>query len=382
VTPGWRRHAAAALMLLVAAAAHAESWTPAEQRMLRSLWIGGLGPVPDDPSNAYDTDARAVALGERLFHDARLSGDGEMSCATCHPPERSFQDARPSHAGADGRTRRRSMPLLGVGYNTWFFWDGRKDSLWAQIASPLEEPVEHGLPYAEAVRVVNTYYRDDYAAVFGAAPGDPRDGAAATRLLINVAKAIAAFVGTIVPAPARFDRWVAGELGEAPADPATALSPAELRGLRTFIGRGQCTNCHAGPLFTNGDFHFTRVRQAGPDYGRSTAIALVRSDPFNCEGAFSDARPEDCRALRFMDTDSRAAFRAFKTPTLRNVAERAPYMHAGQLATLADVLRFYRDQSEGIPELAHGALDDAALVDLEAFLRTLSGPVVVRGHPQ
>lgn len=384
-SPAWRVCMIAALAtILVAPTSRADaaaSWSPAELHTLRSLWIGSLGPPPDDPSNAYDTDPRAAALGERLFQDTRLSGNGAVSCATCHPPGGSFQDARPTAVGS-GPLERRSMPLLGVGYNTWFFWDGRKDSLWAQVVAPIEEPAEHGLPHADAVQVVTTGYRDEYSAIFGAPPEDPADGAAATRVLVNIAKAIAAFVRTIVPAPARFDRWVAAELGEAAADPAGTLSAAELRGLRLFIGAGQCTNCHAGPLFTNGDFHFTRVPQAKPDAGRAGAIALVRSDPFNCLGRFSDARPEDCRALQFMNVDTRGSFQAFKTPTLRNVVERAPYMHGGQFATLGEVLRFYRDRSQGIRELAHGGLGEADLADLEAFLGTLSGPVAVRGHTQ
>lgn len=352
-------------------------WSPAELRVLRSLWIGSLGPPPDDPSNAYDTDPRAAAFGERLFSDTRLSRTGTLACATCHPAATSFQDARPTAVGL-GPLPRRSMTLLGVGYNTWFFWDGRKDSLWSQAATPIENPLELGLTRADVVRVVAAHHRDEYVAIFGALPDAPPSETAATRVLVNVGKALAAFVRTIVPEPARFDRFVAGEIGAAPRDATAAFSPAELRGLRLFIGGAHCTNCHAGPLFTNGEFHFTRVPQVTPDAGRSAAIALVRGDELNCTGAFSDAKPDDCRVLRFMDPDTRETLRAFKTPTLRNVAVRAPYMNAGQFASLAAVLRFYREQSHGMKELAHGDLGDADLVDLEAFLGTLTGPVRTR----
>jgi cytochrome c peroxidase len=376
----WMTAALVATLALAPRSARADepAWSPAELRILRSLWIGNLGPLPDDPSNAYDTDPRAAALGERLFSDTRLSRNGALACSTCHPPATSFQDARPTAVGL-APLPRRSMPLLGVGYNTWFFWDGRKDSLWAQAATPIENPLELGLTRADVVRVVADHHRDDYAAIFGALPGEPVSEADATRVLANVGKAIAAFVRTIVPGPAPFDRFVAGEIGAAPRAAATVLAPAELRGLRLFIGAAHCTNCHAGPLFTNGQFHFTRVPQAVPDAGRSAAIALVRGDEFNCMGALSDAQPADCRALRFMDPDTRDTLRAFKTPTLRNVAVRAPYMNAGQFPTLAAVLRFYRDQSHGMKELAHGDLRDADLADLEAFLGTLTGPVTVRG---
>jgi cytochrome c peroxidase len=375
-----RRAAAVAalgtVVMLIAAGAHADEarWTPAELRVLRSLWIGSLGPLPDDPSNAYDTDPRAAALGRALFFDPRLSKNGALACATCHPAASSFQDARPTAVGL-GPLPRRSMPLLGVGYNTWFFWDGRKDSLWAQAATPIENPVELGLTRADVARLIAAHHRDEYAAIFGAVPDEPRTEAATTRVFVNVAKALAAFVRTIVPGPSRFDAYVARELGVAGADPAAALAPAELRGLRLFMGRAHCTNCHAGPLFTNGEFHFTRVPQTAPDPGRSAAVALVRGDKLNCLGAFSDAAPDQCAALRFIDPDTRETLRAFKTPTLRNVAVRAPYMNAGQFATLAEVLRFYRDKTHGMKELAHGDLADAELDDLEAFLGTLTGPV-------
>jgi cytochrome c peroxidase len=351
-----------------------DRWTPAEQRVLRSLWIGSLPPLPDDPSNAYDTDPRAAALGRRIFFDTSFSKTGALACATCHPAASSFQDAKPVAEGT-GKLLRRSMPLLGVAYNTWFFWDGRKDSLWSQAATPIENTIELGLGRADVVRWVERHARDEYGALFGALPDAAGTEAATTRVLVNVAKALAAFVRTIVPGPARFDAWAAGVLGEAPPAASATLTPAEVRGLRLFIGRAHCTNCHAGPLLTNGEFHFTRVPQTEPDAGRSAAIALLRGDELNCLGPWSDATPDACGALRFLDPDTRDTLRAFKTPTLRNVAERAPYMNAGQFASLAEVLRFYRDRTHGLREIAHDDLTDAELADLEAFLRTLSGPV-------
>ncbi len=368
-----------AIVLVVAsvggARADDHAWTPAERRVLRSLWIGSLPPIPDDPSNAYDTDPRAAAFGRRLFFDPSFSANGALSCATCHPPGASFQDDKPVAEGT-ARLLRRSMPLLGVGYNTWFFWDGRKDSLWSQAATPISNTIEHGLTRSDVARWVGRHARADYAAVFGALPVEPRTAEATTRVFVNVAKAIAAFVRTIVPGPARFDAWAAATLGEPGAEPNAALTDAELRGLRLFIGRAHCTNCHAGPLFTNGEFHFTRVPPGPqPDPGRSAAVALVRGDELSCLGAWSDAPPEACGALRFLDPDTRDTLRAFKTPTLRNVAERAPYMHAGQFASLAEVLRFYRERTHGLREIAHADLSDGELADLEAFLRTLSGPV-------
>ena len=274
------------------------------------------------------------------------------------------------------------MPLTGVAYNTWFFWDGRKDSLWAQALTPIENPLELGMPRAGVVTLVAAHYRGEYEAIFGALPAEPRAESATTRAFVNVGKAIAAFVRTIAPTPSRFDHYVEAALAGRAPDAAGTLSATEIRGLRLFIGRARCTNCHAGPLFTNGEFHFTRVPQGVTERGRSDAIALLRGDELNCLGPYSDARPDACSALRFMDPDTRDTLQAFKTPSLRNVAVRAPYMNAGQFATLGDVLRFYRDKTHGMKEIAHGDLSDRELADLEAFLGTLTAPVAaLAGDP-
>lgn len=349
-------------------------YTPSELRTLKSLWIGSLGPPPDDPSNAYDTDPRAARLGRRIFFDTRFSANGKLACVSCHDPKLGFQDGKPLAEGLE-RQARRSMPLVGVAHNTWFFWDGRKDSLWAQAMVPLENPSELGVTRPRAADLVAAHYRGDYEAIFGPMPGEPRDADATTRVFVNIAKAIAAFVRTIQPEPARFDRYAEAVLSGDQARAAGILRPEEVRGLRLFIGRAQCTNCHSGPLFTNGEFHFTRVPKTGADLGRGAAITMVLEDEFNCGGRFSDARPEQCTALRFIDRDTRESLHAFKTPSLRNVATRAPYMNAGQLPTLQAVLRFYRDGTRGMKELGHGDLTDRELADLEAFLRTLSGPI-------
>jgi cytochrome c peroxidase len=377
----WARTAGAvaAVMLLLAAgfgvaAADHGAYTPSELRTLRSLWIGSLGPAPDDPSNAYDTDPRAARLGRRIFFDTRFSANGRLACVSCHRPELGFQDGKPVAEGLE-RLARRSMPLAGVAHNSWFFWDGRKDSLWAQAMSPLENPSELGVTRPQAAALVAAHYRDDYAAVFGPLPAEPRDAESTTRVFVNIAKAIAAFVRTIQPEPARFDRYAEAVLAGDGARAASLLTSVEVRGLRLFIGRARCTNCHAGPLFTNGEFHFTRVPRAGDDAGRGAAITMVLEDEFNCGGRFSDANAEQCTSLRFIDHDTRESLHAFKTPSLRNVAARAPYMNAGQFPTLAAVLRFYRDGTRGMKELGHGDLSDRELGDLEAFLGTLTGPI-------
>jgi len=156
-----------------------------------------------------------------------------------------------------------------------------------------------------------------------------------------------------------------------------ALTDIEARGLRLFIGKAKCTNCHNGPMFTNSDFHNLGLppeKGKKQDGGRAAAITQVLSNEFNCIGKFSDAKPNECVELRFIDTSDKKYRGAFKTPTLRTVADRPPYMHAGQFATLREVLEFYRSQADN-PELGHKGLTDNELDQLEAFLRTLSSPL-------
>ena len=374
------------------------AWSKEEIAVIRSLWIGSLPPLPKDPSNAFADDPRARALGKRLFFDPRFSGNLKVSCATCHRPDMNFTDDLPIAHGM-GSTARRSMPLIGVAYNSWFFWDGRKDSLWSQALGPIESTVEHGFTRTACAFLISKNYRSEYEEIFGklpditnavatpatedvavlktwvSMPQDKRDEV--NRIYANMGKAIAAYVRTIVPGPSRFDRYAEALLKKDTAAMAISLSPQEVNGLRLFIGKAKCTNCHSGPLFTNGDFHNTGVptpAKMSYDKGRADCIRKVLSDEFNCLGRYSDAGPHDCTELRFVDTKTEKYDGAFKTPTLRNVAERAPYMHAGQFATLREVLEFYRRSKSH--ELDHSTLSDEELRQLEAFLRSLSGPIV------
>jgi cytochrome c peroxidase len=263
-------------------------WTDDQKRLLRSLSLDALPPPPDDPSNRYDTDPRAAALGKRFFADKRFSRDGSVSCSTCHMPRRGFQDGKPL-AKAIGRTRRRTMPLAGVAHLTWLFWDGRKDSLWSQALEPLESRVEHGGTRMQYARVIARHYRREYEPLFGPWP-KVLDRREASRVFANLGKAIAAFERTLRPPRTRFDRYVGGE---------DVLGDRELRGLRLFIGRAHCVDCHSGPLFTNGEFHNTGVppnTSVGPDRGRAEAIPKLLADEFNCLGPFSDARPSQSRS--------------------------------------------------------------------------------------
>jgi cytochrome c peroxidase len=400
---------AAATVVIVAAAfllwPRAE-WTEDEVATLRGLSLASLPALPPDPSNKVADDPRAVALGRRLFFDTRLSSNGKVACATCHLPQQGFQDGKPLGQGV-GTTNRRTMPLAGMAYSPWLFWDGRKDSLWAQALGPLESAVEHGGTRTQYARLLGQLYRTDYEALFGALPDlsdptrfpasagpvadpaargaweamTPEDREAVSRVYANLGKAIAAYERTILPGPSRFDQYVAALLAEDADGMRQALTADEVAGLRLFVGRAQCINCHNGPLLTNNDFHNTGVPAAAglpEDTGRAAGVRQVLDDEFNCLSAYSDAAPEDCGELRFAKADDHALERQFKVPSLRNVAERAPYMHAGQFAALRDVLHHYNRAPAapaGHSELRPLNLSERELSQLEAFLRSLSGPI-------
>ena len=407
---------AAVVLWLAPDVAHAEGrlerWSSAEKTTLGSMLLSKLSAPAPDPSNAVEARVEAIALGKRLFSDTRLSKNGQVSCATCHAPERDFQDGRPVGQGV-GTGNRRTMPIAAAAHSPWLFWDGRKDSLWSQALGPLEDGAEHGANRAQLAHLLEANYRAEYEALFGRLPslqGVPANASpvgsaeerkaweamsngqrdAVNRAFSNLGKAIAAFERTVTYGESRFDRYVAAVLnGDAAGQ--QALSAQEASGLRLFIGKGQCSTCHNGPLLTDQHFHNTGVppRDASrPDRGRSVAVAKAQRDEFNCLGKYSDALADACQELRFIATDDPGMEGAFKTPSLRNVANRAPYMHAGQLQSLDDVLAHYvrsPKAATGHSELAHAGsghadrkpirLTGTEARDVVAFLKSLSGPL-------
>lgn len=356
-------------------------WSKDELAALGSLALSSLGPLPADPSNRVADDPAAARLGQRLFFDTRLSGNGRVACATCHTPDKDFQDSRALGAGV-GTTGRRTMPIAGTAYSPWQFWDGRADSQWAQALGPLESPVEHGGNRAQYARVITSVYRPEYEAVFGPIPvAGEKD---VSRVYANIGKAIAAYERRIELTPSRFDRYVEAELASRPHSADDTFTDDERQGLRLFIGKANCSTCHNGALLTDNHFHNTGVPQsaigAPNDSGRTSGARLVAKSEFNCLSRYSDAKPEDCQELRFAVTEGPELVRAFKTPSLRNVAERAPYMHAGQFQSLAAVVAHYNAAPAapvGKSELKPRHLSQAELRQIEAFLRTLSSPLKV-----
>ena len=378
-------------------------WSPKERALLRSLSVRSLGEVPRDPSNRFADDSMAASFGQSLFFDTRLSRTGTVSCATCHMPDKNFQDGRPVGRGvAEGS--RRTMPIAGTARGAWFFWDGRTDSQWEQALGPLENPVEHGGDRTQYVRLIAKAYRARYESIFGRLPsvaglpahaGPVEDTAAATtwarlsaerrddvsRVYANIGKAIAAYERRIDFAPARFDRYVDAQLGDDSGSAASTFTPDEEAGLRLFIGKANCVNCHNGPSFSDGHFHNTGVAlstSAAPDSGRASGIAKALAGEFSCTSRYSDATAEDCAELRFAVVEGPELVRAYKPPSLRNVTDRAPYMHAGQLASLTDVLEHYSTAPRapfGHSELKPLHLSLTERRQIIAFLGTLTGPL-------
>ena len=377
-------------------------WSGDELNQLRGLSISSLEPLPADPSNRVADDARAAEFGQRLFFDKRLSSNGEVACATCHLPGKLFQDGTPLAKGV-GITGRRTMSVIGTARSPWQFWDGRKDSQWAQALGPLESAVEHGGDRMQYAHIAADDYLVEYEAIFGKMPdlrtlprhaGPVEDAAAkaewqampagerdkVTTVFANLGKAIAAYERKLDPGASRFDTYADAAVRGDTKVMERSLTRDEIAGLKLFLGKGQCIQCHSGPLLTNNEFHNTGVpaaRHLPADAGRLSGARQVLKDEFNCLSKYSDARPEQCGEVRFLE-DNPSQLRQFRVPSLRNVAERAPYMHAGQFATLKEVLQHY-NRAPAAPE-GHSELKPLGLVDREidqlaAFLATLSGPV-------
>ena len=289
-------------------------------------------PVPEDNPLTREK----VELGRQLFSDPILSRDKRLACAGCHEPERAFTDGRTVSRGVFGRQGARHVPtLINRGYGRAFFWDGRISGLEEQVLQPIQDPTEMDMTLKDVVERLrrDREYSELFQAVFGRIPTH-----------VDLANALASYVRTILSGNAPVDRYDNGER--------EALSPQERQGLGIFRGKGNCWVCHFGPTLTDERFHNTGV--AWPD------------------GELLDAG-------RFQVSGNEEDSGAFKTPTLREVARTAPYMHDGSLATLEEVIEFYDRGGNPNPyldaELRPRKLTSEEKQALITFLHALSGRV-------
>ena len=357
-------------------------WTESEIIVLKSLWLESLPDLPPDPSNAVADNPAAAEFGRQLFFDTRLSANGGIACATCHQQERRFTDGL-QKAQAIGTTLRHTPSIVGTAYSPWQFWDGRRDSQWSQALAPIEDANEHATDRAQVVNLIadDPAYRSSYESLFGALPElSGADAAVLNTVFANVGKTIAAFERTVMPTASRFDEYVQAVVDDDVDRQTQLFSDDELLGLRLFIGEANCTQCHNGPLLTNHEFHNTGVISFPgdiPDTARVAGVKEVMASEFNCRSIYSDDPERSCAELDFVRTGVEL-IGAFKTPSLRNLQDTAPFMHKGQLATLADVLEHYNEAPDamiGHNEAEPLGLNESELQQVEAFLNTLAAPV-------
>jgi len=336
--------------------------------------LSPLPEIPPSPTNAVADNPAAAELGQHLFFDPRLSANGAISCATCHDPEKGFSDGKALSEGL-ATTARHSQSLWNVAHQRWLFWDGRADSLWAQSLQPILDEREMGssIEHVREVVVNDPLLHPAYENIFGKVGDHSPD-----RFFSNLGKAIEAYERKIISKGSAFDHFVSSI--DEPAE--ISFSESARRGLRIFVGRGQCLLCHSGPNFSDGEFHnigLPRHPDLPRDSGRFVGIRKVQADRFNGIGEFSDDQGKEANVkLRYIVVKMNN-LAEFKTPSLRNVAQTAPYMHDGRFKTLREVLHHY-SKLPGEPPLGHREetlkplhFAEQEMRDLEAFLKSLTG---------
>jgi cytochrome c peroxidase len=411
----------------------------AETRTLLETLRYDEGPPPADPSNRVADSLEAARFGRALFFEPRFSGQlidgdndggdatlgvrgeaGRVSCASCHVPRSGFIDSRSPHRQvslAAQWTLRRAPTLLDVAFQPLYNWDGRRDSTWNQAAGVIESAREFNSARLFVAQQIGALYREPYTALFGELPplddaerfppllpaeagcrerstlegtvydcrGLPGDGAdydamaegdqaAVTEVMVDATKAIGAYLRQLRCGASRFDAWLEGDAG--------ALSESEQRGAALFAGRAGCISCHSGPTLSDGAFHNVGMSPAPVavaiidvnDRGAAAGIAAALTDPLGTSGDFSDG---DRRALPEAVLAEHEG--AFRTPTLRCIAEQPSFMHTGQLTSLASVVSFFnrggdRSGYPGASEIAPLDLREEERADLVAFLQSLAGP--------
>lgn len=287
----------------------------------------GLPPVVHPKDNPSTPEK--IALGKQLYWDKRLSKDSTISCASCHDPKKGWSNGDQFATGVGLKKGGRNSPtVLNSAYNRFQFWDGREPSLEAQAVGPIQNPIEMSMTEEVVVERLNKIagYKAQFQEVFGT-----------DVTLKNIGKAIAAYERTVLAGDSPYDRYKAGD--------EKALSEAALRGRRVFFNKALCSACHSGPNFTDNGFHNVGVGMDKKDYD---------------VGRFAVQKLGGNRG-------------AFKTPTLRDIARSAPYMHDGSMKTLEEVVEHYNKGGIDNPYLSEDIfplkLTDQEKKDLVTFLK-------------
>jgi cytochrome c peroxidase len=322
--------------------------------------IGPLPPVPVPEDNPMTPEK--IELGRLLFFDARLSADGSLACVSCHLPDQGWTTNTPlSPAYPTNMERRNSQTLINVAYNKALIWDGRAAVLEKQALGPIQNPLHMNQNLDLLVEKLNAIpdYAERFQKVFGTSVTS--DG---------LGKALAAFERTLVTRNAPFDRYMEGDR--------QAMSEGARRGMELFKAKARCILCHNGPNFTDSQFHNLGV-PAAPLLAHPLVQASIRFDAKRMKVPEYQQVNEDLG--RYLVTKEEKDKGAFKTPTLRNAAQRDPYMHNGVFQSLEDIIDFYDSGGGSVagksPLIQPLGLTPSEKRDLLAFLHALTGDLPV-----
>ena len=335
-------------------------------------------PAPRDPTNRTSGQPLAIEFGTRLFFDQRLSRSGTVSCATCHVPERNWTDNLTRGVGMV-EVDRNTPTLMNLRAGRWYGWGGASDSLWLQSLRPIVDERE----LAATPRHVAELVRNDeqlscrYRKVYGTPPSPTDDEV----VFVGVGKALAAFQETLTSGRTPFDQFRDALARSEPSSAWTYSEPAQ-RGLKIFIGKGACTNCHTGPNFTNGEFFNTGLSRFAPlgkpDPGRHDGIRQLLASRYNLLGPYNDDKTGESAAHTRQASLANENFGEFKVPSLRNLVLTAPYGRDGLVETIAEVVRHYADLDPARLHAKDGKpavplkLTAREQTDLVVFLESLS----------